>query len=248
LLVRWLQLGLLSPLFRNHSAIHTRRQELWEFDPQTLATSRNIIRLRYALLPWLYSSFLQYAGMNTPLIRPLFWDFEDSRCLQIEDQFLYGDSIMAAPVYKANARGRYVYLPQLKWLCWQARSWEDRNPLVLSPGDHFLDCPLDRQLIFLRQNTLIAFQEPEDFVGQRQPDTLIITGMVTSQAELKLLEDQGKFPAFSGMSVLEINVSKLEYEYDITISCIKKAALHWQYLVFELYDAEGRLSIIHKRI
>ncbi len=248
LLIRWLQLGVFSPLFRNHSAIHTRQQELWEFDAETLNQSRNIIRLRYALLPWLYSQFLEYASMNIPLIRPLLWDFEEERCSQIEDQFIYGSSIITAPIYQPNATGRYVYLPQTKWLFWQARTWEERKMSVLPPGDHYLNCSPDRQLLFIRENTLIALQEPEDYVDQRKPDTLIITGLVTSEAHLKILVDQGKYLAFSGISVLEITVVKKAADYAITIKTVKRELLQWQQLVFELYNAQGNLMIMHRKL
>ena len=119
---------------------------------------------------------------------------------------------------------------------------------VLPPGDHYLNCPPDRQLLFIRENTLIALQEPEDYVDQRKPDTLIITGLVTSEAHLKILVDQGKYLAFSGISVLEITVDKKAADYAITIKTVKRELLQWQQLVFELYNAQGNLMIMHRKL
>jgi alpha-glucosidase len=248
LLVRWLQLGVFSPLFRNHSAIYTRNQEPWAFDDDTLINSRNIIRLRYAFMPWLYSQFLEFAGMNIPLIRSLYWDYNTLRALQTEDQFCFGESCLIAPVYKPNSTGRFVYLPEDRWLIWKARTWEERNLEIIEAGDHYLNCPLDRQLIFFRENSLFALQEPEDFVDQRKPDTLIIIGLVTRQAQLKLMVDSGKYPAFSGMSVLEISVNFIDNCFEIETHTIKKETLPWKHLVFELYDTEGKLAISHRKI
>jgi len=248
LLLRWLQLGVFSPLFRNHSAIHTRHQELWEFDKKTLNISRNIIRLRYSLLPWLYSQFLEYASMNVPLIQPLFWSFEEERCQQIEDEFIYGTSLLIAPVYQPNATGRNVYLPECRWLLWKVRSWEERKMQVLTTGDHYLDCPLDRQLVFIKENSLIALQEPEDHVDQIKPDTLFITGLVTSTASIKVLADQGKYPAFAGMAVLEISVERKGTDYTIAIKTVNRELLQWQNLIFELYNEQGKLIVKHRRL
>jgi alpha-glucosidase len=248
LMIRWLQLGVFSPLFRNHSAIHTRRQELWEFDKDTMNLARNIIRLRYALLPWLYSQFLEYASMNIPLIQSLSWSFYQSRCLEIEDQFIYGSSLMIAPLYQPNVNGRLVYLPEDKWLLWQARSWEDRKMKVLEPGDHYLDCPIDRQLILIRENTMISLQEPEDYVDQRRPDTLFITGLVSSTAHIKVLVDQGKYPAFAGMAVLDIVVTKQKNDYKIAIKPVNRELMQWQQLVFEIYNEQGNLTIKHRKL
>ena len=248
LLIRWLQLGVFSPLFRNHSAIHTRRQELWEFDRGTMNIARNIIRLRYALLPWLYSQFLEYVSMNIPLIQALSWSFTQPRCNEIEDQFMYGGSLMLAPVYQPNASGRMVYLPENKWLLWQARSWEDRKMKVLEAGDHFLECPIDRQLILIRENTMISLQEPEDYVDQRRPDTLFITGLVSSTAHVKVLVDQGKYPAFAGMAVLEIVVTKQGNDYEIEIKSVNRELMQWQQLVFEIYNEQGNLTIKHRKL
>ncbi|MCF7911590.1 MAG: alpha-glucosidase [Candidatus Cloacimonetes bacterium] len=248
LLIRWLQLGVFSPLFRNHSAIHTRRQELWEFDKATMNQARKIIRLRYALLPWLYSQFLEFASMNIPLIQSLSWSFSEPRCREIEDQLIYGGSLMIAPVYKPNVSGRMVYLPQDKWLLWWAGSWEDRKMKVLAAGDHFIECPLDRQLIFIKENTLITMQEPEDYVDQRKPDTLFIIGLVSSTAQVKVLVDQGKYPAFAGMAVLDITMVKQEKNYEIEIKTVNRELLQWQQLVFELYNDQGNLTILHRKL
>ncbi|MCF7920327.1 MAG: alpha-glucosidase [Candidatus Cloacimonetes bacterium] len=248
LMLRWLQLSVFSPLMRNHAAIGTRQQELWEFDQQTLNQSRNIIRLRYALLPWLYSQYLEYAGINKPLIRPLMWDFEDAQSADTEDQFIYGDGIMVAPIYHSNSRGRNVYLPESRWLAWNVRSWEERDMQILNPGNHYLECPLEKQLVFLRENTLIALQEPEEFVGQRNPDTLFITGLVTEQANLKILADQGSEPAYSGISVLEIDVENKNDYFIIKTKTVKKQQLPWKHVVCEIYDLNGNTNIIHKDI
>ena len=80
LALRWLEFGLLTPLMRNHSAVGTRMQEYYRF-PEVLPAVRNMIRLRYALLPYLYSEFMKAALENTSYFRPLAFDYPDDEVL-----------------------------------------------------------------------------------------------------------------------------------------------------------------------
>ena len=132
LALRWLEFGLLTPLMRNHSAVGTRMQEYYRF-PEVLPAVRNMIRLRYALLPYLYSEFMKAALENTSYFRPLAFDYpDDPDAREVEDQLLLGEGLMAAPVYVQNAHGRHVYLPEpMKLLRLRAvdvpETWKDRS-------------------------------------------------------------------------------------------------------------------------
>lgn len=87
-------------------------QEYYCF-PEVLPAVRNMIRLRYALLPYLYSEFMKAALENTSYFRPLAFDYpDDPDAREVEDQLLLGEGLMAAPVYVQNAHGRHVYLPE----------------------------------------------------------------------------------------------------------------------------------------
>ena len=94
LALRWLEFGLLTPLMRNHSAVGTRMQEYYRF-PEVLPAVRNMIRLRYALLPYLYSEFMKAALENTSYFRPLAFDYPDNPdAREVEDQLLLGEGLM----------------------------------------------------------------------------------------------------------------------------------------------------------
>ena len=111
LLMRWLEFGLFTPLMRNHAAIASRKQEVYQFN--AIEDSRNIIRIRYALVPYIYSEFMKAVLKDEMYFRPLAFDYpEDAHAYKVEDQLMIGDSIMIAPVYVQNATGRYVYLPE----------------------------------------------------------------------------------------------------------------------------------------
>ena len=133
LALRWLEFGLLTPLMRNHSAVGTRMQEYYCF-PEVLPAVRNMIRLRYALLPYLYSEFMKAALENTSYFRPLAFDYpDDPDAREVEDQLLLGEGLMAAPVYVQNAHGRHVYLPEPMKLL-RLRAVDDYDEEILPAG------------------------------------------------------------------------------------------------------------------
>ncbi len=157
LLMRWLSLGVFTPLMRNHSAWNTREQECYAFkDPQDF---KSILDLRYALLPYIYSEFVKCACNAELYIRPLSFDFaEDKRVLSIEDQLMVGEGIMIAPVYTQNAAGRYVYLPEPMTLV----RWENskQTTKMLKKGDHFIEVPEESVVFFVRNKKLVPLAKP----------------------------------------------------------------------------------------
>ncbi|MBR2715054.1 MAG: alpha-glucosidase, partial [Ruminococcus sp.] len=111
LLLRWLSLSIFTPLMRNHSACGTRDQECFAYSKTK--SFKNIVDLRYRLIPYIYSEYMKAVLNNDMYIRPLSFDYEtDELCKSIEDQLMVGESVMIAPVYTQNASGRYVYLPE----------------------------------------------------------------------------------------------------------------------------------------
>ena len=103
LLLRWLEFGIFTPLMRNHSAMGTRRQEVYRFE-DTDAFKRTI-EIRYGLLPYIYSEFMKSALSDGMYAKPLAFVYpQDERAKSIEDQLIIGESIMITPVYEQNAR------------------------------------------------------------------------------------------------------------------------------------------------
>ena len=150
LLMRWLEFAIFTPLMRNHAASGTRYQEVYQFE-QTKAF-RNIIRIRYGLLPYLYSEYMKAVLNNEMYFRPISFDYpEDRQAFKVEDQLMVGESIMIAPVYTQNAKGRYVYLPE-EMMMVRMKSLEERTCEVLNKGHHYVDIALDEIVIFVKKN------------------------------------------------------------------------------------------------
>lgn len=132
LLVRWFQWS----MFLSHARIHGfGDRELYRFSDETLRVCRDYLHLRYRLLPYIYGAAHDLAARSLPMARALVVDHQDDPAVRtIGDEWLFGDSLLVAPVFEGEARD--VYLPAGGWRSWwtgervEGRQWlrVDRDP------------------------------------------------------------------------------------------------------------------------
>jgi len=189
LLMRWLQFGIFTPLMRNHSAWDTREQEVYQFG--LAREMANVIRLRYRLIPYLYSEFIKAAQNGSMLFRPLSFDYTDDPIAErVEDQLLWGESVMLAPVYEQNAAGRYVYLPE-DMLCVRFRGCDIIEKRPMSRGHHYIDIPLTELVLFVRPGHLLPLGEPADCVEHLHSGDFEVIAFGSGELTYELVDDDG---------------------------------------------------------
>lgn len=189
LVLRWLELGIFTPLMRNHSALGTREQEAYQFTNKE--AFKNIIGIRYGLMPYIYSEYMKAALRNEMLFTPLAFAYpEDEYAKQTEDQLLMGESIMIAPVYTQNATGRYVYLPEKMKLV-RMKSMNDIKTEVLEKGHYYVDVALDEVVFFIRPEKIVPYTIGGQFLEEAEKQELKTLHFVTGKAEYELYEDDG---------------------------------------------------------
>ena len=187
LLLRFLALGVFTPLMRDHAAIGTRRQECYQFeDAQDF---RHVIGVRYRLIPYLYSEYMKAALEDDLYFKPLAFVYpKDKHAALVEDQLMLGNEIMIAPVYEQNAKGRYVYLPEdmkfVKFLPDGTISEE-----LLEKGIHYVEIALNEVALFIRSGKCIPLAEPAPCVEQLDTSHLKLIGFAGSS--YTLYEDDG---------------------------------------------------------
>ena len=187
LLLRWLALGVFTPLMRDHAAAGTRDQECYQFED--LDDFRHVVGVRYRLIPYLYSEYMKAALNDDLYFKPLAFVYpEDSMAVQVEDQMMLGNEIMIAPVYTQNARGRYVYLPEemkfVKFLPDGSISEE-----VLGKGHHYVEIALNEVPMFIRSGKCVPVAEAAEYVDALDTEHLTMLGYAGS--EYTLYEDDG---------------------------------------------------------
>lgn len=189
LALRWMQFGVFTPLMRNHAALGTREQELYQFSNREACGK--MVKIRYSLLPYLYSEYMKAALRDEMMFRPLAFDYpDDPYADQIEDQLMVGDSIMIAPVHEQNATGRYVYLPEDMMLV-SMRSPEDYFVQVVEKGHHYVPVAMDELIFFILKNHVIPVAKSAKSVEEMDFEHLSLLGYVTDKAVYELYDDDG---------------------------------------------------------
>jgi alpha-glucosidase len=157
LLVRWYEMGIFYPFFRNHCALMGRAQEPFSFSPKVEAMVRHLIETRYRLLPYIQDLFWMHRRSGAPLMRPLAWEFEDQVSRECEDQFMFGDSIMVAPVVQPNQRSRRVYFPEGRWCTLESLLADHGAGVQIYEGGQtiLVNCQLGSVPAFVREGSIL---------------------------------------------------------------------------------------------
>ena len=135
LYIRWFQLGAFLPFFRTHSAFYLPRREPWEMGEKALEITREMLQLRYRLLPYWYTLAWQANQSGLPLLRPLFWDDLQNETLRnIDDSFLIGEALLVAPIIMEGTRQRNVYLPKGEWYTFEKDQFFEGSEVISLEG------------------------------------------------------------------------------------------------------------------
>lgn len=161
LLMRWMGLAVFVPLMRNHAAAGTRYQELYRFTDTD--AFKNIVTMRYALIPYLWEAYRKAVEQDTLMYRPLGFDHpEDKVAVATEDQLYVGEDIMICPVYTQNAVGRYVYLPEPMTMV-RMKSADEYELEKYEAGHYFVEIPAQEIVFFIRDGHRIPLYKSAEY-------------------------------------------------------------------------------------
>lgn len=162
LFARWMSIAAFSPLFRAHSMINSNDAEPWAFGEEVEEVSRNYMKLRYRLLPTIYSSFYKSTQNGLPLAKSLAIDNPHDKNifeLAFQNQYLFCDSFLIAPV-ESTKEIMKVYLPN--------GDWYYLYDSKLNHGNHIIyqDCPINYLPVYVKAGSLIAMQSDIMHTGE----------------------------------------------------------------------------------
>lgn len=161
LLMRWMGLGVFVPLMRNHAAAGTRYQELYRFTDTD--AFKNIVSIRYALIPYLWDAYKKAVEDDTLMYKPLGFEHPDDKvAVATEDQLYVGDDIMICPVYTQNAIGRYVYLPEPMTMV-RMKSSDEYELEKYDSGHYFVEIAAQEIVFFIRNGHEIPLYKSAEY-------------------------------------------------------------------------------------
>ena len=197
LYIRWFQFGAFCPLCRPHGD-RTELREPWQFGAEVEAICRKYLRLRYRLLPYIYTAVYEACTTGVPLMRPLVLEFpHDPRVLNLSDEYLFGPDILVAPVLDEGATERDVYLPTGVWIDF----WTDT--VHTGPCSLTVPAPLDTLPLFIRQGAILPLGPEMQYSWERPLDPLTLEIYRGADRSFSLYEDDGETTGYqTGACVL----------------------------------------------
>ncbi len=184
LFVRWFEYGTFCPIFRVHGTRAPNENELWSYgaDAQSILTSFD--RLRYRLMPYIYSVAWKITHEGYTPMRPLVMDFRDDvKAQNIGDQFLFGPAILVNPVTEQGATTRHLYLPKAKWFdFWTGAGQTGQTDVNAS-------APLSRIPLYVRAGSIVPMGPDVEYAEQKPADPLEIRVYKGENGDFNLYED-----------------------------------------------------------
>ncbi len=189
LYTRWMEFGAFSPVMRAHGYDGLGGTEPWAFGDSTEKVVRDIIRLRYSLLPYNYTMAHEAYATGVPLVRPLVLEYPDDGNVANESTaYLWGDNFLVAPVTKAGETTKTFYMPHGKWIDY----WNDS---LFSGGRTVsVAAPLNEIPLFVKAGSIIPMANSVEYTGQYTSDTikLRVYPDYNAQSVFNLYGDDGK--------------------------------------------------------
>lgn len=206
LYIRWLQFGLFVSNARTHGITP---REPWVFGETAMRIFKYYTKLRYQLIPYLYTYAHIAYQTGHPILRPMVFEFpEDERTFDLTEQYMLGSELLIAPVMEKGKRKKEVYFPQGKWVMWN--TLEDFE----GPGFKTVPAPLEILPMFVKKDSIIPLAPEVNFVDEKkEPLTLLIFSPEESSFHLYNDEEQIKFSSTKYENKILFNITPSKKSY-----------------------------------
>lgn len=185
-MIRWIQAGTFLPLMRVHG--YMSDTEPWRYGEQAKQIIGDYMRLRYRLLPYIYSEASEVTFNGSTLMRPLIFDFAyDQEALKQAHEYMFGHSLLINPVTENNVSSWRTYLPSCK------AGWYDFWSGKKYDGEQYIDAPvtIERIPVFVKGGTLLPVGPDKQYTAEQTGKPMGIQIYPGADASFCLYEDEG---------------------------------------------------------
>jgi alpha-D-xyloside xylohydrolase len=185
LFIRWFQYGTFNPILRVHGTRNPDENELWSYGPDAQSILVSFDRLRYRMLPYIYSLAWKTTSESYTPMRPLVMDFRgDSRAENVGDQFMFGPAFLVNPVTEPAATTRQLYLPKAKWFDF----WTGSE----MPGGRMINAiaPLERLPLYVRAGSILPLGPDQEWSTEKPADPIELRIYRGADGDFTLYEDE----------------------------------------------------------
>ena len=185
LFVRWFQYGTFNPILRVHGTRKPDENELWSYGPDAQNILVNFDRLRYRMLPYIYSLAWKTTSESYTPMRPLVMDFRgDQRAENVGDQFMFGPAFLVSPVTEPSTSRRQVYLPKARWYDFWTGSTTEGGQMIEAIA------PLDRLPAYVREGSIVPLGPDEEWSAEKAADPIELRIYRGADGDFTLYEDE----------------------------------------------------------
>jgi len=185
LFVRWFQYATFNAVLRVHGTRKPDENELWSYGPDAQNILMSFDRLRYRMLPYIYSLAWKTTSEAYTPMRPLVMDFrDDTRAQNIGDQFMYGPAFLVSPVTEPAASTRQVYLPAAKWFDFWTGSAIEGGQMINAIT------PLDRLPVYVRAGSIVPLGPEEEWSTEKPADPIEVRIYRGANGDFTIYEDE----------------------------------------------------------
>jgi len=185
LFIRWFQYATFNPVLRVHGTRKPDENELWSYGPDAQTILVNFDRLRYRMLPYIYSLAWKTTSEAYTPMRPLVMDFRnDGRAQDIGDQFMYGPAFLVNPVTEPAAATRPVYLPETKWYDFWTGATVDGGRMINAIT------PLARLPLYVRAGSILPLGPDEEWSTEKPEDPMELRIYRGADGDFTIYEDE----------------------------------------------------------
>ena len=196
LLLRWLQFGAYTPIFRTHATNDSKlERRIWKYSNFTQL--REAVRERYRLFPYLYTAARETYDTGVGMNRPLYYDYpEDGNAYTYEDEYMFGNDMLVAPIYEPAQNG---YSGRMIWLPGENGKWWDvtHSRLMSGAQEFYGSFTLDEFPVFYRAGSIIPYY-PVRRTVVNDPGEIILKVVPGANGSGKFYEDKGDNQDYKG--------------------------------------------------
>lgn len=190
LYTRWMQFGVFNPLSRAHHE-GDNAVEPWMFDDVVEKNAKAAIELKYQLFPYLYTYARKAHDTGLPITRGLFMEYpNDMEASKVDNQFIFGEELLVAPVLKKGERVKRVYLPDGEWI-----DFNDKKTVYLGGQTIAYRAPLGTIPLFVKKGSIIPMMPIMQYIGEKKDYPLLVhlfPNYEDETASFELYEDEGE--------------------------------------------------------
>ncbi|WP_417354505.1 glycoside hydrolase family 31 protein [Flavobacterium sp.] len=220
LYIRWMQFGVFNPLSRAHHE-GGNAVEPWLFGTEAENISRNAIELKYKLFPYIYTYAREAHDTGLPLMRAMLLEYStDTETYKLNEQFMFGEELLVAPVVQKGDITKDVYLPEGEWI-----DYNDGKTSYKGGQWVTVDAPLNVIPVFVKKGSIVPTMPIMQYIHEKPvyPVTFTIyTGRLNAETSFTLYEDDGETRDYERNIYRKTKVSSVNLKENISIIVHKR--------------------------